>query len=499
MNRAPTPGDQRESPCEGRGSVVSLMRDETRDRDGYPEDPLLRAKERRLEELLGAMPRAEAPRSLRADVMAELRATPPGLMLRLRRRWARLGRWRVPLQLAPVAALALAAIIGHQMWTMKAERTSSTPSSLSGVEIASLPAPTLQRGVKVEESQARLATPAPKPAPLMSVAAPAPSPSQTTEIAQASTVGMASQAAQPESVSPAPPARREASEAAGAFPRGREESSEEPRDLTDETESGTVVAQVPEHGLNLPEQMAPPQMGRPHAETGEALASSFSPAPAESPAPATFFGSREETHREPAQNASSRQPLEERRAPSAGESGALTISSHRIDDTRILPPPPSALRRPSAPAAPAASSPVPGALAFNGETGVTADQMRAAQTRAPSLPQPPQTAGVPVEHLRCDADNTEEMAGSIETLVQGLNGFVTQSQPVTTDRRVWRVMVELPRWRMDALRQGVTVLANPQVASVASQVTPPSEPRELSPHERQVLSVEILIYQRHTD
>ena len=54
------------------------MADKPRDGEGYPLDPDDRAKEQRLEQMLTELPRVSAPRTLRAEVMAELRATPRG-------------------------------------------------------------------------------------------------------------------------------------------------------------------------------------------------------------------------------------------------------------------------------------------------------------------------------------------------------------------------------------------------------------------------------------
>ena len=103
------------------------MSEERRDADGYPEEPRLRSQEKRLEQMLSDLPRVPAPSTLRAEVMAELRATPPSLMTRLRRWWARLGAWRMPIQLAPAAALVVVAVIGHRMLVPGPEERAERP------------------------------------------------------------------------------------------------------------------------------------------------------------------------------------------------------------------------------------------------------------------------------------------------------------------------------------------------------------------------------------
>ncbi len=393
------------------------------DEEGLPLDPTARSQEQRIEEMLGQLPPAKAPRVLRAEVMAELRATPPTPAMRLRRRWARLGGWRVPLQLAPVAAAVMVVFFLPQIFNGGVRTTDAgtprildvTKQSLVAIAdpewrplkpgAAALAAEPVESLAHAVEAETQIAAAMPEETPVIEAA-----PEEVVEIAAA-----------PEPIVPA---------AAAPPPEPEVVVVDEP-----EVEEAPPV----EIATVLPEEIDLPP-----------------PLPEQSP--------------------------------------AMEIATRRLDDDA------GAGRSDASPArtAPAAAPATAVGTMPLSEGIITADMMREARERATLTPRPSTPPAEPPIPLDCEGDDPEALIEDIETLVEGFRGLVNSRQTVTVDRRVWRVMAEVPRWRVDALRRGLATLTHPDLAAPAAEILAADadapEPR-LAAH-RRLVPVQIVIYQR---
>lgn len=435
------------------------MVDERTDSEGYSADPELRAQEERLEALLAALPRRPAPPTLRAQVMAEVRAMRPTLSMRLRRRWASLGGWRLPLQLVPVVTLVIAAVLTHQILTVRPPAPPRTEAPQTSEGVASMPSSPPRAVPKVPSALGRLqpwqrSKPSlPEGDAARGLVAEAPAPLHSVE------------------AHPVVLATAEAHDDRGVPTLGEEarrgRASEEFGDAIRETEVAVAAAPPAEtvEARELPPTAGVPAIPEPMALSEEERAETAAPELAAAPT-----------------------------SPAPEEEAPFTITSARVEA-------PTPASRPSPPishsAVPQADLPVPGATAL-ATGGVTAEQMSAARpARPPLLPlqEPPDD----LQRLRCEVDNPEVTAPEIRTLVEGLQGFVAESQPVTSDRRVWRVRAELPRWRVASLEQGLALLSDPALAPSARGVMAEAAPRQLSPRDRQMIPVEITVAQRRGD
>jgi hypothetical protein len=491
------------------------MAEERRDADGYPEDPRLRTQEKRLEQMLSDLPRVPAPSTLRAEVMAELRATPPGLMTRLRRRWARLGSWRMPIQLAPAAALVLVAVIGHRMLVLGPGERAEAPSfaatpreGLDGAQFAAVPEMDrlnrmTQEGDVQESVERGLALPANEVAAGLLRQSPVddtdfaemdkrdvrtgPTEAVAGEIlavteTEAEALGVVSEGLR--------------SGVAGTYrapvtpgPKDLAEPSVEVAALMDEeseVRAGTSTLRYDELGREATDLAA----------TGPIVAFA-EPAPASVPLAAhevmpgeRFWGL--EPEEEEAQAA--RQIADAREATVAEPepqppSTAMRITTQRVEIEEI-------------PGQELAQSRTlrgeqvaPSALSFNGRTGITADEMRARRGRIAVVPAPPEESRREEERTRLSVStgDPEALIERLAEVIREYDGLVTVRQPVTRDRNIWRVVAELPRYRIEALREELPHLADP--AGVPAPDLP-AAPRQLSPADRERVPVEIMIDRR---
>jgi hypothetical protein len=483
------------------------MSEHRTDAEGYPTDPAARVQEKRLEQMLGEMPRANAPEALRAEVMAELRATPPGLMTRLRRRWARLGGWRVPIQLVPVATLVVAVIVGRQFLSLdhpdSPTAASQRPASVDGQTIASAVEPdesavhrlgahdpgedTLERqdGSAIKDPSEEI-------------------PSQITALR-----GGVEGADEPE-----PTETVEAPDAALAEPLETPEASEPLMEVTapapeEPQEDGELIAvtEAPE-----PVAVPEPEAVEPAPEI-PALIATESPRVVATP---VGPGQREEVER-PGHRVFTPEEIERLRSQRVEEhavtvppepsfttenepTAGMTIASTRVDEQMARPiglgtPPPTGSTFSETFDGGLATPP---AMAFHPGMTVSSDQLQAARDRAvplPSVINPPDQG--PAERLSFDAADPQAVVGSIRPLVESLNGWVNSQTAVTTDRYVWQVIVEVPRWRIESLREEIALLCRPALAMTDTQRSTP--PSQISPAMREIVEVEIMLHRGAID
>jgi hypothetical protein len=504
-----------------------------RDNEGYPADPALRAQEEKLEQMLGSLPRAEAPRTLRAEVMAELRATPPSLGVRLRRWWAGLGAWRVPMQLAPAAALVLAAYVGFD--AMKQNPSIST----RGVTVAEAPKSVADE-IGAPDRDLALASKPALPAPesdlesgealAFDIAAADP----VIDFAQRDTAAMGRELmgnefgpsevgiamaieteanlpamssptgpSEPEDLLPAMPggdlesshsqiAQAPASETPGQSELAMRQREAEvavnrqmdsaPSDLTDtvwslqesQSEANEVAAAA------IDQQMAARQ-----SVAGSAVQPEIPNEDSRIPAP---VGGRSETQIASAVESS---PAEE---PAPTANGMMRIRAERIDETVSEVPAERSDRVRRSEVARSEStptSPIPSAMGLSESGTFTADQITALRERSAPRPAPPRAAPVETAEMQIDADDPQGLIEKLRTKIQELGGLVRVSQAVTRDRNIWRVQAEVPRHQVERLRESLPNLAD------SNAPEPPEveeEARQLSPSDREQVMVEIRIH-----
>ncbi|MBN1475616.1 hypothetical protein JXA47_02580 [Candidatus Sumerlaeota bacterium] len=478
------------------------MSEHRTDAEGYPTDPTARAQEKRLEQMLGELPRATAPEALRAEVMAELRATPPGLMTRLRRFWGRLGGWRVPIQLAPIATLVVAVVIGRHFLTPDHEAPPSTATlqstSLDGQEIATAVEPdnnaitrlgahdagedALERQTDTTIKDPELEAPREITALRGGVEEPVePEPSEAMEPTE---VALAEPAVDPEELE----APMEVTEAAPQEPPVEEEPSIE-------------VAEAPEP---QPVEQAPEMPPLQPTESPRVVAMPVGPGPREE---VERLGNRLFTPEEIGRLRS--QSVAEQAVPAPPEpsftsedepTAGMTIASTRIDEQMArpiglgTPPPTGSTFSDTFDGGPA----TPPAMAFHPGLTVTSEQLQAARQRSTPVPTviTPSDPG-PVERLSFNAVDPQAVVGSIRPLVESYNGWVNSQTAVTSDHHVWRVIVEVPRWRIDSLREEIARLCQPALA--LTETSPPSAPGQIPPAMREVVEVEIMLQRSAVD
>lgn len=430
------------------------MSDKMFNDEGYPSDPKERAMEQRLEQMLAELPTAKAPPEIRAEIMAELRATGPGLGGRLRHWWAGLGAWRVPLQVAPAVALVFALVVTHQIVTSNATRQGASdipviaaaPESngIDGTQIASVPEVNVERAPAVIKLVPDFEMPVEKPVDV--AVAPAPPIVEVVTVPDEPAAGLTSA----DELEVIPAVLNEVAEAPD-IPR------------LAPTIVATPVGAGTEEQIQERESAFTIQSER----IGETLI-------AEAPqTPSMTIASV---------------PIDEGTAQPANE-GPIHIEAERLNPDEI-----ATLRpRPSAPSNDAANeSTSPGALAFHGAP-VTADQMLAQRTTS-GLAVPPRTQTV--ESMRFETDDPFTVADQARTLVRTLDGYDVARVPVTNDRNVWVVSATMPRFQLDALRMGMVMLSDAGAAALASELPEFEEPSQIPPAERREIRVEITISRR---
>jgi hypothetical protein len=275
-----------------------------------------------------------------------------------------------------------------------------------------------------------------------------------------------------------------------------------PEALPVEEESPLEVAEVSEPEPSV--EIAPETPSPPPAESPRVIAQPVGPGPREE---IDRRGDRLFTPEEIDRLRS--QSVEERDLPMPAEptftsddepTSGMTIASTRIDERMARPvglgtPPPSGSTfSETYDGGPAA----PPAMAFQPGMTVTSDQLRAA--REHSVPRPtaitPPDPG-PVERLSFDAVDPQAVVGSIRPLVESLNGWVNSQTAVTSDHHVWRVIVEVPRWRIDSLREEVARLCQPSLMMTETEPVP--RPAQIPPAMREIVEVEIMLQRSAVD
>jgi hypothetical protein len=138
-------------------------------------------------------------------------------------------------------------------------------------------------------------------------------------------------------------------------------------------------------------------------------------------------------------------------------------------------------------------------MAFHPGLTVTAEQLRAARDGSavplPTVITPPDPG--PVERLSFEAVDPQTVVGSIRPLVESYNGWVNSQTAVTSDHHVWRVIVEVPRWRIDSLREEIARLCQPSLMMAETEPVP--APGQIPPAMREIVEVEIMLQRSAVD
>ncbi len=466
------------------------MSDIPRDAEGYPLDVRTRAAEQRVEALLGEMARAEAPRTLRAEVMAELRAMPVPMATRLRRWWRSLGGWRVPIQLSPVAAVVVA-VIAVQNQPVDMRTASPAPAGAGGLDGAQLALAPESEGMFAPEGEPE--APVEIKDPAEAIAAPgvsidaAPGSAVAFPVESASTV--VATAAEP--VRPPIPFIRapqvpfvrdvnlRSQEQVG---RSRSTStSMMPR----HTELGDAVSDAEARG---PQEVAPAEAessaGRPGFPDAQAVLDAFA-------APSDEEQNLSDLSRARALLSSSL----------AGEGDRIPSLAERmaVDESELLEPPAPApaVREEETDALLEDSAPRGVAMAMDaGEAA--APRLRPEQIAAMDGPArdvaPPAVRARPSEQIELTSSDPVALGDELADLAVSWGGVVVTRQAATADGSIYRVLLRLPRYRVEPLHQRAAALSNPALAAAAADL-PLREPSgPFTQEQRQVVDVNILIY-----